>query len=77
MKYASVELMNDKEIVNIAVLNNGFVLEYASEILKCDIEIVKIAIKQNCLALQYTDSTLSQKKSYLLLFQIMVMIYNI
>jgi hypothetical protein len=55
LQFASKDLKNDKDIVKIAVTNNGAALVYASKDLKNDKEIVLIAMEQNPISLNYVS----------------------
>ena len=56
----------DKEIVLIAVKNDGYALEYADESFKKDKEIVLIAVKQYGRNLEYADDSLKKDKEIVL-----------
>jgi len=51
-----------KEIVLIAVANNGLALQYVDDSLKKDKEVVLAAIKQNIGALKYVDDSIKKDK---------------
>ncbi len=54
-----VDLKANRELVLIAVRQNGMALEYAHESLKTDREIVITAIEQNGRALKFADESLN------------------
>ena len=66
MRYASKELQNDREIVLIAVTQNGYVLKYASKELQNDREIVLDAVTQNGRALKYASKELQNDREIVL-----------
>ena len=70
LRYASAELKNDKDIVLVAVAQDGDALQYASEELKKDKEVVKAAKKvvmaavaQNGRALRWVEKWFNSIKS--------------
>ena len=64
--YFTDELKDDKEVMLIAVENNGFMLKYASDKLKDDKDIVLKAVNQNGLALIYASDRLKNDKEVVL-----------
>lgn len=65
LKYASVPLQSDKEIVLGAVRKCGYALEYALE-LRGDKEIVLVAVRKCGLALQFASDGLKDDKEVVL-----------
>ena len=66
LQYASEELKKDKDVVMVAVAQNGLALEYASDELKNDKEVVMAAVTQKGLALQYASAELKNDKEVVL-----------
>ena len=58
MKYVSVELRADRELVMAAVAQDGLALEYASEKLRADREVVWAAVMRDGHALEYASEKL-------------------
>jgi len=52
LKYASKELLKDKDIILKAVKNNGLALQYADDF-KFDLEIIYEALKENEFSFSY------------------------
>ncbi|MBF8263256.1 MAG: hypothetical protein HW387_921 [Parachlamydiales bacterium] len=65
-QYASEALKNNREIVLVAVQQNGMALQYASEALKNNREIVLVAVQQNGRALQYASEALKDNREIVL-----------
>ena len=57
------DLKADKEIVRIAVTQNGLALEFADKSLKADREICKIAVTQNNMALNFVAKSIHSEIS--------------
>ena len=66
LSWASEELRNDKDIVMVAVTQNGEALEYASEELRNDKDIVMAAMEQNWRALRYASDELRNDREVVL-----------
>jgi len=66
LEYANEKLKADKEIVLVAVTNDGRALDYADEKLKADKEIVLAAVNQNHRALEYANKKLRADKEVVL-----------
>ena len=58
LKFASIDLKNDKEIVLAAVIQNGNALQFASIYCRSNKEIVLQAVKQDKHALKYAIKNL-------------------
>ena len=56
LRFASIKLRNDREVVKCAIKQNGSALKYASVKLMNDDSIAALALKQNGLALTYVRS---------------------
>jgi sulfur relay (sulfurtransferase) complex TusBCD TusD component (DsrE family) len=66
LKFASVALKNDRDIVLAAVNQNGHALQYASVELKNDREVVLTAVTQNGNALQFASLELKNDRGVVL-----------
>lgn len=66
LKYASVELRQDKEVVLTAVQRYGYALQHASEQLQGDKDVVMLAVMQNGEALQFASEALQGDKDVVL-----------
>ena len=62
MEHASDEFKADKEVVLVAVAQNGNALEHASDELKADKEVVLAAVTQRGNALSYASDELKGDK---------------
>ena len=62
----SPEDKNNREIVMVAVKQNGFALQWASEELKGDRDIVMEAVKQNGDALQHASAELHNDREFVI-----------
>jgi hypothetical protein len=60
LKHASVELRNDKEVVLVAIGENGYALKYASKELQNNKEVVIEAVRENYLAFQFASEELQK-----------------
>ncbi|EFC41271.1 hypothetical protein NAEGRDRAFT_80791 [Naegleria gruberi] len=67
LQYASVELKNNKKIVNLAINQNPDALEFASQELKGDLRVVTRAITRKGTSLNYASKEIKDNKEIVLL----------
>ena len=66
LRFATLELRNDKDLVCLACEQNGLALQHASTSLQDDEDVVKAACQENGKALRFASSRLRNKKSIVL-----------
>ena len=66
LQYASEQLKDDKDVVRVAVKNNGKALKFASEELKRDKEVVRVAVKNNGKAFKLASKELKGDRELVL-----------
>merc|ERR1719362_54393 len=66
LKYASMTLRSDREIVNLAVQINAFELRYASQELRGDRAVVELAFQSDPRALPLADEALQRDHVFML-----------
>lgn len=66
LKYLSLDLRDDKDIVYSAICKSGYELEYASDRLKSDEEIVLKALEKDSSAIIHMSNDLINNKSFIL-----------
>ena len=67
LKYASLELQENKKVVLIAVSQYGSALEFASDKLRDDREVVLIAVSKDGLALEFASDKLRNDREVVLI----------
>ncbi len=65
-KYASDELINDRDVILVALKKDGLLIRFINDELKNDKTIASIAVKQNGLALEHLNINLQKDKEIVL-----------
>jgi hypothetical protein len=65
LKYLSIDLRDDKDVVYLAICKSGYELEYASDRLKNDEEIVLKAIEKNSSNIKHMSKDLMNNRDFI------------
>jgi len=63
LAYVHRSLREEKDLVTLAVGQDGLALQYASDKLRKDIDVVTVAVRQNGMALEHGHETMRQKEA--------------
>lgn len=56
------EYQQDKEVINLALGQNGLALQFGNRLIQKDVNMVKVAVGQNPFALQFADQHIRNNK---------------